>query len=115
MNTAPVDRVREPRSRLLEERGFRVRQLAQLDEDHADPVTDLARAEVEVVLRAAAASVLADIDQALRRIRAGDYGRCDGCGDTISPHRLNVLPMTPWCGECRAPRPVARSSPGTTT
>ena len=40
------------------------------------------------------------VEAALRRIDAGDYGKCLECGETIHPGRLSVDPTTTLCIEC---------------
>ena len=40
------------------------------------------------------------IDAALARIDAGEYGACVTCGNDISAERLEVLPATPFCKNC---------------
>ena len=70
----------------------------------ADAVTDAARSQVHQALRAAARSVLADIDAALRRIEQGSYGRCQECGDALTVTRLTALPMAARCGSCQRVR-----------
>ncbi|SDY61279.1 transcriptional regulator, TraR/DksA family [Citreimonas salinaria] len=55
------------------------------------------------VLEALGQTELAEIrqfDAALGRIRAGTYGMCQSCGETIAPARLDVLPATPFCANC---------------
>ena len=42
------------------------------------------------------------IAAALKRIEAGDYGRCQRCGNDIGEARLDVLAYTPFCKECAA-------------
>jgi DnaK suppressor protein len=44
---------------------------------------------------------LAQIDEALARIRAGDYGICDGCGEQIPLARLQALPYATRCVKCQ--------------
>lgn len=41
-----------------------------------------------------------EIDAALARIEAGNYGRCESCGRPIEEERLDTLPATPLCSEC---------------
>jgi DnaK suppressor protein len=41
------------------------------------------------------------IRQALRRIQDGTYGECDGCGEEISPARLQARPVTTYCIGCK--------------
>ena len=43
---------------------------------------------------------VARIEADLRRMESGDYGICTGCGTTIAPARLDLLPDTPVCGDC---------------
>lgn len=45
-----------------------------------------------------------DIDQALRRIAMGTYGRCETCGRPILSARLEALPTTTLCVECAQAR-----------
>ena len=42
----------------------------------------------------------AQIDEALRRMDAGTYGRCAGCGSAIPYERLLVFPEAQACGSC---------------
>ena len=41
-----------------------------------------------------------EIDQAMNRMDAGNYGVCERCGKEISPDRLRVMPATPYCVKC---------------
>jgi DnaK suppressor protein len=43
---------------------------------------------------------LQKIDNALRRMDAGDYGYCFKCGDDIDAARLNFDPASTRCMEC---------------
>ncbi len=40
------------------------------------------------------------IDFALRRIKDGQYGLCTNCGMPIHEERLQIIPETPFCGNC---------------
>ena len=40
------------------------------------------------------------IDVALRRIRDGDYGTCDACGEDIAEGRLAIDPSAALCVKC---------------
>jgi RNA polymerase-binding protein DksA len=44
------------------------------------------------------------IDYALSSIDEGTYGTCEHCGQEISPERLDALPHTTLCIECKALR-----------
>lgn len=59
--------------------------------------------EGDEVLEASGTSAQAEIRQieaALARIGAGDYGFCARCGTEIAEERLDVLPFTPFCRAC---------------
>ena len=40
---------------------------------------------------------LEQVDDALRRIEEGSYGKCVICGKPIEPARLEAIPWTPYC------------------
>uniref|UniRef100_Q01TC0 Transcriptional regulator, TraR/DksA family n=1 Tax=Solibacter usitatus (strain Ellin6076) TaxID=234267 RepID=Q01TC0_SOLUE len=40
---------------------------------------------------------LQQVDDALRRIEQGSYGKCVICGKPIEPARLEAIPWTPYC------------------
>jgi DnaK suppressor protein len=39
--------------------------------------------------------------QALERLRSGEYGTCDECGQAIAPARLRVMPEVTTCVRCQ--------------
>jgi len=52
------------------------------------------------------------IDAALARIDAGEYGVCRDCGGAIDPRRLEALPYALLCRECASLRePAGRGAP----
>ena len=56
------------------------------------------------------------IDAALARIEAGEYGICRDCGNDIDPRRLSALPYAVLCTDCasqaeRAPGAVVEEPP----
>ncbi len=59
---------------------------------------------------------IAQVDAALARVDAGEYGICRDCGQEIDPRRLEALPYAVLCTECaalreRAPGPVVSEPP----
>jgi DnaK suppressor protein len=48
------------------------------------------------------------IDQALRRLDAGEYGFCSRCGQEINDRRLLTLPFAVRCRDCEQFAEVAR-------
>lgn len=57
--------------------------------------SDLAVTNMEREIR-----TLAEIELSLRRIEAGEYGVCGGCGEQIPEARLHALPWTRLCVAC---------------
>lgn len=45
---------------------------------------------------------LGELEEARRRIDAGDYGRCTECGGPIGAARLDALPGATRCVDCAA-------------
>jgi RNA polymerase-binding transcription factor DksA len=45
---------------------------------------------------------LADTEEALARLSAGTYGRCEGCAGAIPAQRLAAMPETRYCARCAA-------------
>ena len=82
-------------------------QAANLDDEH-DPegaTVGFERAQLSALLNDARAR-LSELDAARERLRAGDYGTCEGCGQPIAPARLAARPETRLCVQCAA-RPAS--------
>ena len=47
---------------------------------------------------------LAAVDEALRRLGEGGYGRCEVCGQPIAPERLAARPTATRCLACASER-----------
>jgi len=57
---------------------------------------------------------LTRIDEVLRQLKEGRYGRCEDCGAEISLKRLRVAPYTSCCIDCQEKREGPASGPGHT-
>ena len=70
-----------------------------------DPV-DMAASETyaatQVRLHETDGKLLRAIEDALGRIRNEKYGLCEECGEPISEARLQAVPWTRWCRDCKA-------------
>jgi RNA polymerase-binding protein DksA len=116
MSAIDTDRFRE---RLLEERA-RVQSAIQfLHEEHpgsledeteepvgvdnhlADTATATLDREIDFTLGENSEQVLAEIDDALRRIENGTFGTCRTCGQPIAPERLEAMPWATQCIDCK--------------
>lgn len=69
--------------------------------DSADAAFDSTGEELAGQLAQLEARELAQIELALRRIKQGQYGVCDGCGGKIPVARLNALPYSTLCVKCQ--------------
>ncbi len=47
---------------------------------------------------------LVKIDEALRKLKEGTYGKCEDCGEEISDKRLKVIPFAIYCIDCKEKR-----------
>ena len=65
--------------------------------------TGTQQAEALLSRAVAARRKLADVEEALGRLAAGDFGRCENCGSAIPPGLLAVIPETRYCPRCDAP------------
>jgi DnaK suppressor protein len=70
-----------------------------------DPV-DMAASETyaatQVRLHQTDGKLLRAIEDALTRIRNEKFGICEECGEPISHARLEAVPWTRWCRDCKA-------------
>ncbi|MEU1464445.1 TraR/DksA C4-type zinc finger protein [Streptomyces sp. NPDC005727] len=80
--------------------------LVAVDDEH-DPeggTTAFERAHV-AALMTQTREHLEELDRALERLEQGQYGRCEGCGETIPPERLEIRPAATTCVRCARPDP----------
>jgi DnaK suppressor protein len=93
------------RGQLETQREFRVEQLAQLQIEEAEPGRFAVDQEILEALLAGANGALHEIDEALRRIEDGSYGRCLQCGEPHALQQLLLLPQLARCTDCQAQHP----------
>lgn len=71
--------------------------------DHmADYGSDSYEQEFTLSLIESKSEALRDVDEAIRKIEAGTYGLCEDCETLIPKGRLEVLPHTRLCIECKS-------------
>ncbi len=82
------------------------------DDEHDPEGATLAfeRAQADALAQAALGQV-EEADAALARLAAGRYGRCEVCGEPISPGRLEARPAARTCIRC-ASSPRGGGRPG---
>jgi DnaK suppressor protein len=69
--------------------------------DLVDQANADAEAELQIRLHQSDARLLRAIEEALARVRHGTYGVCDACKQLISKARLEAVPWTHHCRECK--------------
>ena len=67
------------------------------DNHMADTATETYERELDEGLEEDARDQLHQVDKALARIEAGEYGRCEICGKEIPVERLEAVPWTTLC------------------
>ena len=118
MTTRPAESADLPRlKRELESRraALRVEVKTQLDGSDDDRIVGLRNrikesgdewgvadglAELDIAEVRHALAELAEVDAALARMRAGTYGECRDCGESIAPARLAASPTATRCVAC---------------
>lgn len=89
--------------------------------DDLDASADDLQREIAFATMQAQGEILQRIDEALRRLAQGQYGRCRECGDEIAEARLTALPFAVRCVDCERQREIgsapraagaARGAPG---
>jgi RNA polymerase-binding protein DksA len=80
-------------------------QAANTDDEHDPEGATIAYERQHVVaLLEQAREHLTAIDEALARLAAGGYGRCEACGQPIAPERLAARPTATRCVPCASQR-----------
>ena len=67
----------------------------------ADVGTDNFQRELALGLVSNEQQVIYRIDEALKRIDEGSYGKCETCGERIKESRLKALPFATMCISCK--------------
>ncbi|MGH9027326.1 MAG: TraR/DksA C4-type zinc finger protein [Acidimicrobiia bacterium] len=74
----------------------------QFDEESGEGDTVTIERERDLVQAASERQTVEDIDDAIARMDAGKYGVCVSCGARIPVARLEVIPWTELCVDCKA-------------
>ena len=69
--------------------------------DVIDAALDTAQDEISSQLAEVESRELTHIEVALEKMRHGDYGPCEGCGEGIPLARLQALPYATTCIQCQ--------------
>ncbi len=105
-------RIAEIREHLLQMRSEMIREIQQAREASrqigGDGVADIGDMSVATYARDVLLNLsdhqrqrIRDIDAAIDRLDAGEYGVCQRCEEEIEPRRLEVRPFSRYCVECK--------------
>jgi len=70
---------------------------SEFDDNFADSGQVAAEQGENKVLAAQLRAELDEVERALAKLDAGTYGRCETCGEAISPARLEAVPTARYC------------------
>jgi DnaK suppressor protein len=70
-------------------------------QDPADMAANAYTKELLISMSANDRRLLDLIDEALRRIEAGEYGECVNCGEQVQEKRLEAVPWARYCLKCQ--------------
>ena len=73
--------------------------VALADQHPADIASETESRELDLARQTMFEARIGLIDEALRRLERGQYGRCVICGKEIPAERLDLVPETPFCIE----------------
>ena len=73
----------------------------ELRGDTADIAVGAATTAMQISLQQRDGKLLRAIDDALARILREEFGICTECGEPISKARLEAVPWTRWCRDCK--------------
>lgn len=101
------------RKRQLEEMGIMESQLSSTIKEAtgdlssysyhmADQGTDAMEREITFMMASKSGRLVYHIDEALRRMEKGTYGKCCTCEKKINPARLDAVPHARFCIECKS-------------
>lgn len=72
-----------------------------MDDHLAENASETLDREIDSTLEENAEHVLSEIDSALARIDEGTFGKCVTCGKQIPVERLEAIPYTSQCIDCK--------------
>ena len=105
-------RVKTYRDRLLERRESLFSQVTEAElssrerdaestQDPADMAANAYTKELLISMSANDRRLLELIDEALRRVEAGEFGNCVNCGEPVNEKRLDAVPWARYCVKCQ--------------
>ena len=69
---------------------------------YAEVGTDNFERQTALNIASGESALLQDVNDALQRIKDGNYGKCEGCEVDIPRKRLEAFPSARYCVECKS-------------
>ncbi|MCK8825330.1 TraR/DksA C4-type zinc finger protein [Fuchsiella alkaliacetigena] len=76
-------------------------ELSSYDNHPSDQASNTFEREKDLGLQDNSLQFLKKIDYALAKLEKGDYGNCEVCGEDIREERLDSIPYTTYCFDCK--------------
>ncbi len=99
------DRLKERRKHLLKEVNLRLSKFNRSSEcwvtDTADIASNIMENNTVMSIAQGEAREITQIDNTLKKMKNGEYGVCEYCGDNINEHRLIAIPFVSLCIKCK--------------
>jgi DnaK suppressor protein len=100
-----ASQLKDRRQYLLREVKLRLKEFRNSGTDRLTDTADIASnmIEDEIVMSIAQgeAKEIEQIDNALIKIKKGEYGNCESCGKIINKQRLSAIPFVSLCIKCK--------------
>ncbi len=103
-----MDRIRHSRGTLMVEEPSGALGDSGILGDGVDVVCRNAEREMSFATRSLLVERARKLSQALERLRDGEYGTCEECGEPIAPARLWAMPEVTTCVRCQDRRERGR-------
>jgi len=78
-----------------------IAELSLYDNHPADVASEVYERGKDIGFKIYAQQQIEKVEDALRRLEEGTYGYCDKCGKPIPLERLEIVPFTTMCADCR--------------
>lgn len=76
-------------------------ELSDYDNHPAEQATETYHRTLDYAISENIDEMIDQIDEALRKIEHGTYGKCDRCERMINPDRLRAIPYATLCIDCQ--------------
>ena len=102
--TVPIEKLRSEREKLHSKLNLYYHELGTQPDSHdlEDIASDLIDHELTLTQIRELKQQLKTVDHALQRVAQGTYGVCECCGGKIDSERLEIIPETTLCIQCKA-------------